>query len=220
MAAKKKTAKKSVKRKAATKASSGSVTDRILDAGLDEAGLIGWRNVTMDAIADRAGLALGQVLIDVPSKVQFALKLIDRVDAQTLQPVKRIDPADSPRDRLFEIMMRRFDALNAHRDGFKSIIFASLRDPAAVPLVLCRLHTSAASILSAAGISPDGILGLMRVKGLAVVGACALRAWLRDDSADLAKTMAALDKALARAEKLAKLSPFRRSKRTEGAAAA
>ena len=217
MAAKKAAAKASAKRKTSAKKTTRSVVDRIIDAGLDEAALSGWRNTSMDAIASRAGVDLGEALVLVPTKADFALRLLDRADALTIADVKGVDGDDSPRDRLFEIMMRRFDVLNTHREGYRAVISGTMRDPSAAPLALCRLRRSLSMILAGAGISPDGLTGLLRIKGLAAVGAYTLRAWVKDDSADLAKTMAALDRALAQAERLAGFSPFRRRGKTSEA---
>ena len=219
MATKKSSAKASAKRKSAVKKAPSSVLDRVLDAGLGEAAITGWRNTTMAAIASRADIGLGEVLALVPTKAYFVLRLLDRVDILTFAGVKGIDNDNTPRDHLFDIMMRRFDVLNSYRDGFKSVVAATVRDPAVAPFVLCRLRRSLAAMLAAAGISPDGLAGLLRVKGLAVVSACVLRVWMRDDSTDLAKTMAALDRALARAECLAGFSPFQRRRETGDTAA-
>jgi hypothetical protein len=51
----------------------------------------------------------------------------------------------------------------------------------------------------------------LRRKGLLGVWLWTLRAWERDDSADLAATMAALDTALARAGRAAQWLEFRRA---------
>jgi ubiquinone biosynthesis protein COQ9 len=214
MASKKKAAKKSVGK--AAKAS--SPIDPILAAGLAEAAAVGWRRLTMESVAARAGSGLGVLLLQVPTKTHLALRFLDHVDARTLAPVKAVDPQDSPRDRLFEILMRRFDALNEHRDGARALVSGVARDPMTAAAGLCRLERSFAAMLAAAGISADGLLGCARVQGLKAVAAFALRAWMTDDSADLAKTMAALDRALNQAERLAGLSSFRR-KKAESAAA-
>jgi hypothetical protein len=55
-------------------------------------------------------------------------------------------------------------------------------------------------MLEAAGVSTAGLRGALRVRGLMAVWLWALRAWERDESADLSGTMAALDTALRRAE--------------------
>lgn len=215
MAAKKKSAQKS-----AIKASSGdSVMDRIINAAMEEATAMGWRGIAMDAVAARAELGLGEVLLQAPSKTHLLCEIIDRIDARTLAPVKKIDPDDSPRDRLFEILMRRFDALNERRDAAKAVITGVARDPVAAVVVACRLRRSFVAILAAAGISTGGLVGLARVQGLKAVTAFALRAWMTDDSDDMSKTMAALDRALNRAEKLAGMTSFRRRASSDEAAA-
>ena len=99
--------------------------------------------------------------------------------------------------------MRRFDVLQPDRSAVRAIIRDSLCDPLAVlcqgPMLLCSM----ASMLEAAGLSSAGLNGALRTKGLALVYLVALRAWLKDDSTDLAKTMAVLDRGLRQAEKMA-----------------
>ena len=56
--------------------------------------------------------------------------------------------------------------------------------------------------LEAAGIGPSGPIGCLRVKGLSVIYLLALRVWLNDDSDDMGKTMASLDRNLGRADSL------------------
>jgi hypothetical protein len=99
--------------------------------------------------------------------------------------------------------MRRFDKLDAHKAGLVRIAEDTGRDPFALVCSLANLDRSMAAMLEAAGISTTGLRGVVRVKGLAAVYLAGLRAWFRDDSADKAKTMAALDKALGRAERMA-----------------
>jgi hypothetical protein len=58
-------------------------------------------------------------------------------------------------------------------------------------------------LLEAAGVSSTGLRGEMRKRGLALVWGYGVRAWVRDESADLAATMAAVDQALTQADALA-----------------
>lgn len=187
-----------------------SDADRIVEAGLAEAAALGWRNVSMSAVAARANLPLSAVLMAAPTRAHLVAKIFDRLDARMLEGAVAREDADSVRDRIFEIAMKRFDAMNANREGMRAVVAGARFDPAAVGVALCRADRSAAMMLSAAGVSPDGLFGYARIQGLKVVLACALKAWMDDDSADLAKTMAALDRALARAESLARFRAFRR----------
>lgn len=184
--------------------------DRIIDAALEEAGAIGWRHLSMNAVASRAGLTLGEVLGEVPTRAHLVLRIYDRLDRRMLAAVTTIEEADSVRDRLFDVAMKRFDAMNAQRDGMRAVIAGLRYDVPAAGAALCRADRTAAVMLAAAGVSPDGWLGCARIQGMKLVLLSALRAWMDDDSADLAKTMAALDRALERAERLASFRGLRR----------
>ncbi len=214
---KKKTAKNTARRKAQVKSTSASPMDLLVEAGLEEAASVGWRHTSMDTIAERANVALGNALILLPTKSHFVSHLLDRVDAQSLTNVTKVERDDTPRDRLFEILMRRFDVLNTHRDAYRSIFSATLRDPGSAALLICQVRRSLMRTLAAAGIDSCGLFGALRVKGLGLVGLYALRAWMKDDSADLSKTMAALDRALKEAERAATFSPFARRGKSEAA---
>ena len=108
-------------------------------------------------------------------------------------------PKDKPRELLFEVLMRRFDALKPHRKAVASMLRDSIGDPAAL-LGFKRLLVSMGWMLEAAGISSAGLAGKARRKILALVYISVLIVFLNDSSADLAKTMAALDRRLSLAQ--------------------
>jgi hypothetical protein len=95
-----------------------------------------------------------------------------------------------------------------------------LRDPLAACCGLGRLARSMAATLEAAGFSTTGCRGVLRIKGLSAIYLATLRVWLRDDSEDMAKTMAQLDKQLSRVDGfLGRLTRYRAGKRSRRAAA-
>lgn len=202
MARKKTSAKKAAKKSAAP-------GDAIINAALAIAADNGWSAVTMAAVAEYADLALGDALLYAPTRAHLLVKFMDRLDAANLSGLT-VSEEGSARDRLFEVLMRRFDLLNQKRHAVRAVIAGVPRDPPSAAMLACRVGRSAAALLGAAGISAEGLIGFARVQGLKAVMACALKAWMNDDSADLSKTMAALDKALARAERLASFRGWRR----------
>jgi hypothetical protein len=115
--------------------------------------------------------------------------------------------------------MRRFDVLNRHKDGARAIARGAARDPAAALMLACRVDKSAAMMLGAAGIDAGGLCGLARIQGFKMIFLSAARAWMKDDSADLADTMAAVDRALSQAERLMKFLPNLRRRAEEPEAA-
>lgn len=191
----------------------GNSAGHIIDAALDLAAIEGWSGLPMARIAEASGLTLAGLHAAFPSKACLLDAFIRRVDAQVLA-AGPADADDAARDRLFEVLMRRFDAL-APRKAAVAAILRDIVDPTVGLVGLPAVARSMAWTLEAAGLSSAGLGGLVRVQGLMLVYADAVRVWLRDDTADMAKTMAALDKGLRRAESLVHLasglSPFRRA---------
>ena len=175
--------------------------DRVINAALGLAAERGWRGLSLADIAEGAGLTLAEVRTLFPSKAAILQGFTRRTDERVL--AAGTADGSSPRDRLFDVLMRRFDVLQPHRDAVRSIVRDVALDPLAAICQGPQLLCSMAWMLEAAGLSSAGIDGAIRTKGLTVVYLRALAAWLNDDSADLSKTMAALDRGLARAERLA-----------------
>jgi hypothetical protein len=117
----------------------------------------------------------------------------------------------SPRDRIFDVVMRRVDALQPHRAGITRLLEDLRRDPLLALLLLAEMPRAMAWMLEAAEIDTAGLPGLARAKGLTAVWLATLRAWARDESPDLGATMAALDRALDQAERVARSLRLERS---------
>ena len=116
-----------------------------------------------------------------------------------------IDPDmadETPRERLFDVLMRRLELLAPHKEAIRSLLRSARRDP---PLALALNGLAVRSqqwMLTAAGIGATGPKGMMRAQGLALLFANVLRTWVDDDDEGLARTLAALDRELARGQRL------------------
>lgn len=176
----------------------------IIDAALALAAERGWHAVSLADIALRAGVSLTDLHEQFDGKTAILKAFLDRLD-DALWKGDLPDGEERARDRLFDVVMRRFDSMQPYRDAIRAIVKGSVADPW---MLLCEgphLFRTAALMLEVAGISASGPFGRMKTKGLAVVYLVTLRVWLQDDSPDMAKTMAVLDRALRRAEGLAGL---------------
>jgi AcrR family transcriptional regulator len=159
-----------------------------------------WSDIPLAEIATAAGLSLIDLYRLFPSKLAILKGLIRQVDAAVLSVP--VDGEDRPRDRLFDVLMRRFDALSASRPALKRII-EDLRhlQLGALPAGFA-IGNSMRWMLEAAGISASGWRGALRIRLLGFAYFSAFRVFLDDDSGDLTRTMAALDRALRRVEPL------------------
>lgn len=192
----------------------------IFAAAMRVAATIGWRKARLSDIAEEAGLSLAELHEKHGSKGALLNNFVRHVDQIVLKGAEKTVDADSSyRDRLFDILMQRFDALGPYKDGIRAIVREG--GGGGVGEFLCsgqRVLRSMRWMLEAADIGTAGFVGNLRVKGLAVVYAATVNVWLKDDSEDMAKTMAALDKNLSRAERFATMqSPFTRRRREDDA---
>ena len=173
----------------------------VLEAALRLAAQQGWRAVTPARLAAQAGVPLERLRALYPSRGALLDAFARAIDEAVLAGGPP-EEAETARERLFEVMMRRFDALGPHRRALASIAAAARADPCAALAGCRRLHGSMRWMLEAAAIDGSGLAGGARAAVLAAIHIDVLRVWLDDDSEDMASTMAALDRRLARAEAL------------------
>ena len=177
-------------------------------AVFEQAAFRGWADVSLTEAAQDAGLPLGRVRARFPDRTAVLLRFGVMAD-QTALAGGSAEPA--PRERLFDMLMLRFDAMQAQREGVR-VLMAHLRtDPSTAAVLYGSTLRSMAWLLDAAGLRAGGLLGALRVHGLMALWLYALRAWEQDDSADLAATMAAVDRGLDRAIQAEGMWPGRRA---------
>ena len=210
MAAKKKTASK---KKATPRTSSASARNKVVQSALKVGASEGWKAVTPDRIAKDADLSMGQVIALSATPACAAALVLQHVNERVLDQVHAVDMRDTAKDRLFEVMMIRFDVLQTHRDGVVALARYLRRRPGAFVCLAPNALHAMALMLSAAGLGADGLRGVIRAKALSVAYATTFRVWLKDDSADMAQTMSALDKALSQLRRLAQMTSLQRKKK-------
>ena len=177
-----------------------------LDAFLGLVGERGYASVSLRDVAIAAGLGFGELYGLFPDKLALVKAFLGRIDREVLAGTPaELDPEESARDRLFDVMMRRYDALKPHRAVIGSIRQAAARDPVLAVALAPIVRRSMALMLEAAGLPTDGLAGALRQNGLLAINQAVSRVFDRDESADLAKTMAALDGRLKTAERWAEV---------------
>lgn len=180
--------------------------DTALDAFL---GLVAGKEfaaVTLRDVAQAAGLGLADLYRLYPDKLALVAAFLARVDAEVLAGTSnQSDPEETARDRLFDTMMRRYDALRPHKAALRAIRLGARRDPLLALALGPALRRSMAAMLEAAGIPSDGLVGALRQNGLLALHYAVSRVFDQDETGDLSKTMAALDGRLKTAEKWSQL---------------
>jgi AcrR family transcriptional regulator len=163
----------------------------------------GWRGVTPGRLAAESGLPAEGLVRRFPSRLGL-LRLFG--ETVTDEVVRNTVPGQggTPRDRLFDVLMRGLDALAPYRPGLKRLMTEMYTDPVLSGALAPVFQQSMERMLQAAEIDTAGVKGRLRAAGLAVVWIRAVNVWSRDTSEELGPTMAALDRALERAEQAAR----------------
>jgi AcrR family transcriptional regulator len=163
----------------------------------------GWQGLSMGRLAAASGVSMGELRQRFPSRLDLLRLHMAAVDRAVLEGTVA-GQGGSARDRAFDVLMRRVDALAPHRAGVLRLMDEVSRDPALGLAMTPALLNSMGWMLEAAEIDRAGALGQLRAQGLLGVWLATLRAWRRDASADLGATMAALDRAIDQAERVAR----------------
>jgi AcrR family transcriptional regulator len=160
-----------------------------------------FEEIGLAEVAGRAGIKLSQLRAEFNSVLAIFAAHMKDIDSQVLAGGDSDMSEESARERLFDVLMRRLEAMAPYKEGVRSMLRSARCDP---PLALALDVMAVRSqrwMLEAAGISASGPRGALRAQGAALMFARVLRVWVDDEDEGLDRTMAALDKGLARAER-------------------
>lgn len=183
------------------KAQNKTLKDAAIEAALSLAASKSWDDVSFEEIIEKAGVSLEDAREYFDDKLDILAAYGRKIDRAMTENISNSSD-ESHRDAIFDVLMERFDFVNEDRAAITSILNSFKHDPKQAVLGLPHLGRSMTRVLEAANISTQGIAGCVRVTGLTGIYLYVLRTWKDDDSPDMGKTMAALDKALDKAEML------------------
>ena len=156
-----------------------------------------WHDVSLLDVAEEAGISLLDLRKEFERKSQMLSSFGHMVDAEVIRKLPRRIPGQAPRDAIFEVVMARFDVLQAYKAALKMISEWGGIDGS----LLKSLLRSQTAMLQAAGIDTEGPTGKLRVAGLAGVFTRTFAVWLDDSDPGMARTMALLDRQLRSGER-------------------
>jgi AcrR family transcriptional regulator len=174
----------------------------IVEALLSLAAEQRWEDVTISDVAARAGVTLSQFRDAFPSKGAVLGAWSRMIDKQVLDGTTSDLMAEPAKERLFDVLMRRLDAMAPHRPAIREIMAWAKRDPLSAAALNQVALNSMRFMLEAAEISSEGAVGAVKLQGLVLGWARILEVWYDDEDPTCARTMAALDRELSRGEML------------------
>lgn len=155
-----------------------------------------WDEIELNDIAAEAGLSLAALRGLFPSKLAMLGGLARIVDDAVLEGSSDDLASEPVRERLFDLVMRRLDALEPYKQALRRIDPAVRRDPMALAALNRGAVNSWRYLLASVGIPTEDALGSVRVQGAVLLMARVSDVWLDDDEPELSRTMARLDREL------------------------
>ena len=178
-----------------------SKRNKAVRAALELAAAHDWGDVTLSGIAEKAGLDLADLRRAFACKSDILRAFQAEVDAEVLAKAKPAGGDDRVRDRVFDMIMTRFEVMAPYKPALKRIACHLRCRPGEASLLACSTAAAQYWMLAGAGAKLDGARSAVRVAGLTAIYGKAFKVWLEDNSPSLDKTMATLDRGLSNGER-------------------
>jgi AcrR family transcriptional regulator len=177
--------------------------DKAIDALMALLAEHSFEEIGLAEVAGRAGLKLSQLRAEFGSTLAIFAGHIKDIDRTVLAGGDADMVEESPSERLFDVLMRRLEALAPYKEAVRSALRSARRNPGLCFALNAMAVRSQRWMLEAAGIGASGPRGVLRAQGAALMFARVLAVWVDDDEPGLDRTMAALDRGLASAARWA-----------------
>lgn len=161
-----------------------------------------WSDIELIDVAREAGVTLGDMRDLFPSKGAILDGFTRMIDKTVIAGTTEDLVGEPARERIFDVIMRRLDAMTPYREAMRRIAYALRGDLGSMAALNRSALNSARYMLAAAGVPTEGPLGFVKLQGLVIAQANVLSVWVDDDDPSLAKTMAKLDSELGRGERV------------------
>src|SRR5262249_15275286 len=175
--------------------------DKIIQAFFELLAEQAFEHIGYADLAARAGVSLATLRREFGFKLPIVAAYVKAIDRKVLAAGDADMADEPPRERLFDVLMRRLEALAPHRAAIRSLMRSARRHPSLALAFNGLAVRSQRWMLTAANVDAAGPQGIVRAQGLALLFAGVLRTFVDDEEEGLARTMAALDRALSRGQR-------------------
>ncbi|MFY9287636.1 MAG: TetR family transcriptional regulator [Alphaproteobacteria bacterium] len=177
--------------------------NKIAKAALQLLAKNSWQALTLEQIAKAAKVSTQKIKKTFSHKNDLLPAFIRYMDQETASHISKPSLRAPPHDRLFDVLMTRFEILQKHRTAILKLADEVKRDPSLLRLTLPTEIKAMQKVLHLAGLHEEGPQELIATTGLLALYGIVLCTWQNDQTHDLSKTMATLDRHLRYAGKIA-----------------
>ena len=161
----------------------------------------GWKYFSLKSLAKANKSDLETIKIFFKNKSQFLESFSEMIDDKVLADIDKEEfNKNSIKDNLFELIMLRFENLNNYKTGLKILISDLKKSPVELKKIVKKVLDSMDLFLEIANVKNNYLMDFIKVNIIFIIYSYVFKVWLGDQSPEMSKTMAELDKWLSEAE--------------------
>ena len=161
----------------------------------------GWSYFSLKSLAKENKSDLESIKIFFKNKSQFLESFSEMIDNKVLANIDKDEfNKNSIKDNLFELIMLRFENLNHYKTGLKILLSDLKKSPVELKKIMKKVFDSMDLFLEIANVKNNYLMDFIKVNIIFIIYSYVFNVWLDDQSSEMSKTMAELDKWLSKAE--------------------
>ena len=184
--------------------------NKYIKKGFDLINDIGWEEFSLEKLSTKEKIPINDLKVFFKCKNSIVDKFSRMIDKNIESKLRIEDFKDSSKkDILFELIMMRFDEMESFKGSLVKILDVSKNKPLLISIITKNVMNTMDFFLELSNSYNNYAFDILKKNFLFFIYSITFKTWLSDNTEDLSKTMAELDKLLSTAENLQqKVSSF------------
>ncbi len=177
------------------------IENKYIKKGFDLINDIGWEEFSLEKLSTKEKIPIDDLKVFFKCKNSIVDKFSRMID-KNIESKLRIDDFkdSSKKDILFELIMMRFDEMESFKGSLVKILDVSKNKPLLISIITKNVMNTMDFFLELSNSYNNYAFDILKKNFLFFIYSLTFKTWLSDDTEDLSKTMAELDKLLSTAE--------------------
>ena len=177
------------------------IENKYIKKGFDLINDIGWEEFSLEKLSTKEKIPINDLKVFFKCKNSIVDKFSRMID-KNIESKLRIDDFkdSSKKDILFELIMMRFDEMEGYKGSLVKILDVSKNKPLLISIITKNVMNTMDFFLELSNSYNNYAFDFLKKNFLFIIYSITFKTWLSDDTEDLSKTMAELDKLLSTAE--------------------
>jgi len=172
-----------------------------LKKGFDLINDIGWDKFSIEKLSTKENIPVRDLKVFFKCKYSIVDKFSIMIDKNIESKLRLEDFKDSSKkDILFELIMMRFDEMEEFKSSLAKILDVSKNKPLLASIITRNVMNTMDFFLELSNSYSNYAFDVLKKNFLFLIYSITFKTWLSDNTEDLSKTMAELDKLLSTAE--------------------